>query len=275
MLTVSPPSIDADAGDANNLAWAFSSTPGGVRLPRRRRVADADLHGARHRRQRRLRRSDRHHHHHRHQRRAGHHASAPATAPPRRLAETNAALAVAGTLTVDRCRPLRQPSPPSVVVAWSTSGTTTGLGSNNAALAAMLAVTAGSIAANAGDANNLAWTFSSTPEAFDYLDDGESLTLTYTVRATDDSSAFDEQTVTITITGTNDAPVITRRRRRQRRRDAGRDQCRRCRHRGTLTVNRCRPLRQRHRRGGRRGRRPAPPPACGSNNAAARGDADA
>ena len=47
------------------------------------------------------------------------------------------------------------------------------------------------------------------PEAFDYLDDGESLTLTYTVRATDDSGAFDDQTVTITITGTNDAPVIT------------------------------------------------------------------
>ena len=89
----------------------------------------------------------------------------------------------------------------------------------------MLSVTAGSIAANAGDANNLAWTFSSTPEAFDYLDDGESLTLTYTVRATDDNGAFDDQTVTITITGTNDAPVITVGAARQRRRDPGRDQC--------------------------------------------------
>ena len=46
-------------------------------------------------------------------------------------------------------------------------------------------------------------------EAFDYLDDGETLTLTYTVRATDDSAASDDQTVTITITGTNDGPVIT------------------------------------------------------------------
>ena len=46
-------------------------------------------------------------------------------------------------------------------------------------------------------------------EAFDYLDDGETLTLTYTVRATDDSAAFDDQTVMITITGTNDGPVIT------------------------------------------------------------------
>ena len=84
-----------------------------------------------------------------------------------------------------------------------------GPGSDNAALAAMLTVTPGSIAANPGDANNLSWSFSSAPEAFDYLDDGESLTLTYTVRATDDSAAFDDQTVTITITGTNDAPVIT------------------------------------------------------------------
>ena len=38
-------------------------------------------------------------------------------------------------------------------------------------------------------ASNLNWSFSSTPEAFDYLDDGETLTLTYTVRATDDSTA--------------------------------------------------------------------------------------
>ena len=91
----------------------------------------------------------------------------------------------------------------------------------------MLRVTPGSIAANAGDANNLSWSFNSAPEAFDYLDDGESLTLTYTVRATDDSGAFDDQTVTITITGTNDAAGHHGRRRRQRRRDAGRDQCRR------------------------------------------------
>ena len=120
-------------------------------------------------------------------------------------------------------------------------------------LAAMLSVTAGSIAANAGDANNLAWTFSSTPEAFDYLDDGESLTLTYTVRATDDNGAFDDQTVTITITGTNDAPVITV--------GAGDSAAETLAETNaalsvsdTLTVDRRRPLRQRHRFGRRRGR---------------------
>ena len=46
-------------------------------------------------------------------------------------------------------------------------------------------------------------------EAFNYLDDGESLTLTYTIRATDDSLASDDQTVTVTITGSNDAPLIS------------------------------------------------------------------
>ena len=46
-------------------------------------------------------------------------------------------------------------------------------------------------------------------QAFDFLDDGECLTLTYTVRATDDSAVSDDQTVTITINGTNDAPVIS------------------------------------------------------------------
>ncbi len=98
----------------------------------------------------------------------------------------------------------------------------------------MLTVTPASIAANAGAANNLNWAFNSGSEAFDYLDDGESLTLTYTVRATDDSAGHDDQTVTITITGTNDAPVIT----------AATDvaetlaetECRRCRRSGSFVV---------------------------------------
>ena len=55
------------------------------------------------------------------------------------------------------------------------------------------------------------WTFNSGPQAFDFLATGETLELTYTIRATDSdaSHAFDDQTVVITITGTNDAPVNT------------------------------------------------------------------
>src|SRR6185312_893058 len=98
------------------------------------------------------------------------------------LAETSAALTVSGTLTVNDAD-LSDAVTPTVQSVLAT-GTTTGLGSNNAALLAMLGVTPASIDANPADANNLHWAFNSSPEAFDYLAVGEPLTLTYTVRAT-------------------------------------------------------------------------------------------
>ncbi|MCP4929885.1 MAG: hypothetical protein GY918_12590, partial [Gammaproteobacteria bacterium] len=55
----------------------------------------------------------------------------------------------------------------------------------------------------------LAWAFNSGSEAFNYLAVGESLVLTYTVTATDDNSETDTQNIVITITGTNDDPVLT------------------------------------------------------------------
>ena len=48
------------------------------------------------------------------------------------------------------------------------------------------------------------WTYSVT-DAFDFLDDGETITLTYTVTITDNNGATDTDTVQVTITGTNDA----------------------------------------------------------------------
>jgi fibronectin-binding autotransporter adhesin len=56
------------------------------------------------------------------------------------------------------------------------------------------------------------WTYSVADKAFDFLAAGETLVLTYTVKV-DNNYAPNEQagtaTITITITGTNDAPVIT------------------------------------------------------------------
>jgi VCBS repeat-containing protein len=122
------------------------------------------------------------------------------------LAETNAALSTSGTLTVND--PDVSDTVSSSVTGVVKSGTTTGLGSTNAALLAMLTVSpTSSLAANPSDTHNLAWTFNSTPEAFDYLTAGQSLVLTYTVQSTDNNAASDTQTVTVTINGTDDAPI--------------------------------------------------------------------
>src|SRR5262249_48656104 len=57
--------------------------------------------------------------------------------------------------------------------------------------------------------HNLAWSFDSGSQAFNFLGRSESLQLTYTVQATDGLATSNQQTVTITITGSNDAPVIS------------------------------------------------------------------
>jgi VCBS repeat-containing protein len=66
----------------------------------------------------------------------------------------------------------------------------------------------------AGNNNNgsAIWTYSLPDNAFDFLAAGETLTLTYQLRVDNNFSLSDEFTiipVTITITGTNDVPVIT------------------------------------------------------------------
>ena len=70
----------------------------------------------------------------------------------------------------------------------------------------MLSLTANPILSATEQSDDLAWTFNSGSEAFDYLEDGETLVLTYTITVTDDDSIplNDSDTLTITITGTND-----------------------------------------------------------------------
>ena len=62
-------------------------------------------------------------------------------------------------------------------------------------------------------ANSAAWTYTVTDSALDFLADGETLTVTYDVTVQDDSGVAANDTSTIhqivvTITGTNDRPVI-------------------------------------------------------------------
>ena len=118
-----------------------------------------------------------------------------------------APLSTSGKLTVNDVDLLDQLTP--TVVSVAASGTTTGLGSDEAVLLAMLEVGPSEIGGDPGDTHNFSWMFKSVAKTFDYLEAGQFLTLTYRVRATDDSAvpASVDHTVTITIKGSNVAPV--------------------------------------------------------------------
>jgi VCBS repeat-containing protein len=53
-----------------------------------------------------------------------------------------------------------------------------------------------------------AWSFSAPDHYFDYLADGETVTLTYTVQVDDLHGGFASQDVVVTVTGANDAPIL-------------------------------------------------------------------
>ena len=76
----------------------------------------------------------------------------------------------------------------------------------SAILRGFLSVTPTSVLDGTETNNALTWDFNSASEAFDFLATGETLILTYTVSATDDDGTplNDIETVTITITGTNE-----------------------------------------------------------------------
>ncbi len=128
------------------------------------------------------------------------------------LTESDSGLTDSGTLTVsdvDR-EDIVTAAVDSVVVtgtgATSVPGTLT-----NAILQSFLTVSPTTILDGTEITDTLTWDFNSGTEAFDFLATGETLILTYTVSATDDDGTplSDTETVTVTITGTNDAPVIT------------------------------------------------------------------
>ncbi|QNP45380.1 tandem-95 repeat protein [Sphingomonas sediminicola] len=127
--------------------------------------------------------------------------SASATLP-----ETNAGLTASGTLTVTDAD-----TTDTISTSIALTTVTGNAGSlTNPQLLAMLSVTPNSgLAANTGDANNLTWNFNSGGQAFNYLPAGQSLQLTYTLTVSDGNGGTDTQNVTVTIQGTNDAPVLT------------------------------------------------------------------
>ncbi len=118
------------------------------------------------------------------------------------LTEIGTGLTTSGTMTV------RDPdltdtataSVSSVVLSGTTGGLTA------ADVLGMLSVTAGLIAADPGDTHNLGWAFNSGAQVFNFLNTGDTLTLAYTVQATD-GSASDAQTVAVNIHGVGGTPV--------------------------------------------------------------------
>ncbi|QUJ75642.1 VCBS domain-containing protein [Sulfitobacter albidus] len=72
----------------------------------------------------------------------------------------------------------------------------------------MLSVAAGDGLDGTQVSDTVTWTFDAGAQAFDFLTAGEALALVYTITATDDNGATATQDVTITITGTNDTPVL-------------------------------------------------------------------
>jgi VCBS repeat-containing protein len=129
------------------------------------------------------------------------------------LTETDSGLTTAGTLSIYDVDTLDIVTPS--VSAVSAGGTYAGLASlplTPAQLLAMLTVSGGELSTLAQNASHgIGWTFNSGSQAFNFIPAGQVLVLTYTVKATDNSGAannFDTQTVSITITGTNDGVII-------------------------------------------------------------------
>ena len=96
----------------------------------------------------------------------------------------------------------------AIVTGVSATGVTSGLGAvSGATLKSFLSL--GSLTNPAGaTAGSAAWNFSAADSTFDYLAAGEKLILTYTVQIADNHGGTVNQNVAVTITGTNDAPVI-------------------------------------------------------------------
>ncbi len=93
------------------------------------------------------------------------------------------------------------------ITAVTAAGVTTGLSLTSAQLIAL--TTLGTVTKAAGSSTgSVDVGFSAAPTAFDYLAANEQLTLTYTIAINDGDGGITPKTFSITVTGTNDAPVI-------------------------------------------------------------------
>ncbi|WP_427451992.1 VCBS domain-containing protein [Litorimonas sp. WD9-15] len=97
----------------------------------------------------------------------------------------------------------------SVEIAGGTEPSAEFAGVDLLALMSLVDLDAGTAGIQVDEAGGLQWTFTAGEDLFDYLADGESIVFEYTLRVTDNDGGFDDQILTITVNGANDAPVVT------------------------------------------------------------------
>ena len=123
------------------------------------------------------------------------------------LTESDSGLSISGTLTVTD---LDKSDTVDVNKLASINVTGTDGQIGNTALLNMVTLNnVNPIIDNVSTTGLIQWSFDSGAEAFDHLSDGESVTMKYRFRAQDASVPVDDHTLTITVTGTNDAPEIS------------------------------------------------------------------
>ena len=129
-------------------------------------------------------------------------------APNHAFGEDDTAITVTSTLAFTDADITDTHTLSSVTV--NASGITNGLAADNAALVAMLSTTVSTTTGtpSAPSAGQIGYTFSANSAQFQYLAQGEELTLTYTLTLSDGQGGTATQTLAITITGTNDIPTL-------------------------------------------------------------------
>lgn len=135
------------------------------------------------------------------------------------LTESAAALTATGNISVSD-EDIKDTISENIIDSVKTEGSTAGLTLSEAQLRALLTLNTTGLT-DANDSGKLEWKFDNTgnTHAFDYLKEGETLTITYDVKVKDSSGqgaasgANEADTsnivpITITITGTNSAPAL-------------------------------------------------------------------
>ncbi|MCR9150730.1 MAG: VCBS domain-containing protein [Rhodobacteraceae bacterium] len=127
---------------------------------------------------------------------------------PVALTETVDSAAITDQITVTFTDvDLSQTGHAATVTSTGTDGVTEGLGLDAEALAALM--TAGVVTKSAGETGgSVPLTFSAASTVFDYLAAGEAVTLGYDITVDDGALGSGTRAFAVTITGTNDAPVL-------------------------------------------------------------------